>query len=249
MASTLSATKFTAPFVCAWLVALLAVPVCADLKWKLELPGEVEWSKVVWTGSLLVGAKDHITLISPDGSLMWSRTDLKNLAPFNVQSVPGSDAIVVSELVSKIPMRARLSVLNLATGETRWKTDPTMGSNLGGYPIPERDLVLFARDMQGGQGVKAGANLSAFNLNSGEVLWTQRLGSMGSLPSHVSDSGGFIPTTDLSGHPPPVIQGDLFIWQAGDLFAVDLTSGELRWRYKLKAKNPQLKNAFARPIV
>jgi outer membrane protein assembly factor BamB len=81
------------------------------------------------------------------------------------------------------------------------------------------------------------------------MLWTVRLGSMGSLPSHISDAGGFIPTTDLSGHPLPVVDGDLCIWQVGDLFAIDLVSGELRWRYKLKAKNPQLKNAFARPIV
>ena len=232
----------------ALLVSLTATVAAADELWRTPLPQEAEWSRVTWTGSLLVGGKDTLTHINGDGAVLWSRDDLGRLAPFNVQTVPGSDALLVNRLVSKIPPKSQLTVVAQSTGETIWATDEVIGNNLGAYPVLERQMVIFARDAaQAGQ--KAGSYLSALDLTSGEVKWETRVGRVGSLPVHVSDAGGFIPATDLSGHPQPVVVGDTFLLQAGNLFAVDLESGELKWEYKLKAHNAALKNAYAQPIV
>ena len=231
---------FLVSFSCAW--------ATADEVWRTALPQEAEWSRVTWTGSLMVGSKDTLTHINSDGAVLWSRDDLGRLAPFNVQTVPGSDALLVNRLVSKIPPKSQLTVVAQSTGETLWATDEVIGSNLGAYPILDRGMVVFARDAAQA-GKKAGSYLLALDLASGEVMWETRIGKVGSLGVHVSDAGGFIPATDLSGHPQPVIEGDTFLLQAGNLYAVDLTNGELKWEFKLKAHNPALKNAFARPIV
>ncbi|MCH8278603.1 MAG: PQQ-binding-like beta-propeller repeat protein [Proteobacteria bacterium] len=80
-------------------------------------------------------------------------------------------------------------------------------------------------------------------------MWRTKLASVGGLPTHPSDIGGFIPSPDLNGHSQPLFLDGQMILAAGDLFAIDLNDGSLRWRAKLKASIPNLKNTYAQPIL
>ena len=89
----------------------------------------------------------------------------------------------------------------------------------------------------------------AYSLDTGEEHWRSKIGSVGSLPTHASDLGGFIPSPDLNGHPQPVVTDDTFILVAGNLIALNLNDGSELWRAKLKASVPNLKNSYAQPVL
>jgi len=219
-------------------------------KYELDLPGEMQWSKVTPVGSLLVGGKGFLALYQSDeGDELWVRRDLKNLAAFNVQAVPGAPLLVISELVSKIPIKSRLQVVDLMSGETLWDTGVVIGNNLGGYALPAIGNVIFVREVTGQPGIKSGTYVGAFDLQTGEEKWSTRIGSMGVLPTHAIDDNGFISGRDLSGHPPPLVTEDSFLLFAGGIYSLDLASGALNWHYKLKAGNPTLKHTYAQPII
>lgn len=218
--------------------------------YELDLPGEMQWSKVTFDGSLLVGGKGFLARYQADtGDELWVRRDLKNLAAFNVQAVPGAPMLVISELVSKIPIKSRLQVMDLMSGETLWDTGVVLGNNLGGYAVPAIGSVIFVREVTGQRGTKSGTYVSALDLRTGNEKWNTRIGSMGVLRTHAIDDNGFISGQDLSGHPPPLVTDDSFLLFAGGIYSLDLASGTLNWHYKLKAGHPTLKHTYAQPII
>ncbi len=239
-------------FISFFVLALIghAQPAIAAPQFSTNLPGEMRWSQLTDIGTLLVGGKGYLTHVDTEsGEPLWSRTDLGHLAPFNVRPVAGSPYLVISEQVGKIPPKSRLQMLDVMTGETLWDTGQTLGNNLAGFPIPQKQLVLFVRDITGVKGKKPGAYLSALQMASGDLIWETRIGAVSSLPTHAMNDSGFIPALDLSGHPDPIVHEDQFILIAHDIRSFDLNSGALNWHYKLKGSHPQLKRTYAQPIV
>jgi len=231
------------------LVAFGANSFAQDPVFDHELPDEMKWSKVTPVGSLIVGGEKYLAHYQADGEKLWFRDDMTNLAQFSVRVVPGLPYVVVSELISKIPLKSSLQVLDLMTGETIWDTGETYGSNLGGFAMPETNSVVFIRDISGEKDLKAGTYISKYDLATGDVFWQTRIGGVGTLKRHNIDDNGFISGQDLSGHPAPIVTDDRFLLFAGDIYSFDLESGSLQWHYKLKAGHPTLKRAYARPIL
>jgi outer membrane protein assembly factor BamB len=222
----------------------------SNVVWRQPLAEEVKWSQLTSTGTLIVAGKRSLVHVDTgSGKSLWRRDDLGALAPFNVRLVPGLPYVVISEHVGKLPPKSQLTVLDFETGETIWETGITIGSNLGGYPIPERALAIFVREITGAKGIKPGTYVSAHKLETGEEIWSLRIGGVGALPLHASDDSGFLSNRDLGGHPSPLLVGDYFILPAGDLYAFDIAKGEQVWRFKLKGGHPSLKRTYASPVL
>ncbi|NKB97132.1 MAG: PQQ-binding-like beta-propeller repeat protein [Pseudomonadales bacterium] len=227
-----------------------AKPIQATVLFEADLPSEMKWSKLTDVGTLIVAGSEYLTHVDHEsGATLWRRDDLGTLAPFNVRAVPNSPYLVVSEQVSKIPPKARLQVLDFMTGETLWDTGSQIGNNLAGFPLPGGTEVVFVREISGAKGVKPGTYLSKLRLSDGREIWRTRIGAVGALPKHPMNDSGFLPVMDLSGHPEPVVNENTFILPAGDLWAFDLVTGAEKWRVKLKAGRPNLKNTYARPLL
>ena len=62
---------------------------------------------------------------------------------------------------------------------------------------------------------KPGVYVVGYALATGEELWRTKLASVGGLPTHASDIGGFIPSPDLNGHPQPLFLDGQMILAAG----------------------------------
>lgn len=218
--------------------------------WSTPLAQEVQWSRLTPAGSLLVAGKNTLAHVDTrSGEVLWQRDGMNNLAPFNLRFAGSAPMVLISQLVSKIPMQNRLAMLDLGTGETLWDTGVRNGSSLGGYTYPERDLAIFVREAAGEPGIKNGTYVSAHDLTSGELRWLTRIGGMGSLPTHMIEDNGFISGMDLSGHPDPILSDDTLYLVAGDIRAFSLADGALKWHYKLKASNPALKRTYAQPVL
>jgi len=215
--------------------------------WQFTFDDESLWSRLTYAGTLLAASERQLAHIDPStGEAFWVRNDLSKLAQFNVNDVAGTPFLVISERLGNVPPKSRLQVLNLSTGETIWDMGQFAGGGLGTYPVPQNNLLVYVVEMSA---KKPGTYVIGFNLETGEELWRTKIGSVGHLPTHYSDIEGFIRTQDLNGHPPPLFTDELMILAAGDFYAFDLATGELRWRYKAKASSPSLKNTYARPII
>ncbi|MFV2090672.1 MAG: PQQ-binding-like beta-propeller repeat protein, partial [Pseudomonadales bacterium] len=218
--------------------------------WSSALSGEVEWSRLTPAGSLIIAGDNYVSHINTrSGEQLWSRDKMHNLGPFNIRFAGTAPVMVVSQLVGKMPMRNRLQVLDLASGETLWDTGVRNGINLGGYTVPGKDLVLFVRESTGERGVKNGTYISAHRLSTGELKWDTRLGGMGLLPTHMIDDNGFVSGMDLSGHPEPIITDDTLYLVAGDIRSISMADGTVNWHYKLKGSVPNLKHTYAQPVL
>ena len=219
----------------------------AEPTWQFAFGDESLWSRLTYAGTLLAASERQLAHIdSATGEAFWIRDDLGKLAQFNVNDVSGTPYLVISQRLGNVPPKSRLQVLNVSTGETVWDMGQFAGSGLGTYPVPQNNLLVYVVEMSA---KKPGTYVIGINIETGEELWRTKIGSVGHLPTHYSDIEGFIRTQDLNGHPPPLITDEQIILAAGDLYAFDLATGELRWRYKAKASSPNLKNTYARPIM
>ena len=236
-----------------WPFSALFLSFCAnsaDLAWQQPLDEASNWSRLTFAGTLLVAGERQLVHIDPrSGSALWVREDLPPLAQFNVHDVPGTSYLVINAQTDRSPATTRLQVMNIGTGRTLWDTGDVGGTALGAYPVSGKNLLLSAANLKKDGEIKAGLYVTARSLDSGEIIWRTMLGKSGSLPVHSSDTGGSLRTRDFSGHPRPVVTDDTFILVAGDLVALDLASGEEKWRFKLKAANSSLKNTYAQPLV
>ncbi|MDH3433400.1 MAG: PQQ-like beta-propeller repeat protein, partial [Gammaproteobacteria bacterium] len=218
-----------------------------ELAWQQTLPEETIWSRLTFAGTLLVASENQLVHFdSSTGEVIWQRDDMHELAQFDVRDVRGAGHLVINERLSTRPKKSRLQLLDLGSGKSIWDSGELAGSVLGSYPVPRKNLLVAALSLQSDGETKSGVYLAAYALTDGEEIWRTRLGGKNSLPLHRSDASNM---QDLSGHPRPVVTDDIFVLVAGDLLAVDLTSGEEAWRFDLNASVDNLKQTYAQPLL
>jgi outer membrane protein assembly factor BamB len=228
-----------------------------EANWEQELGSDYVWSQVTEMGTLLVSTEKSLLNIKPeDGSILWQREDMAELAPFNVNPIVGTPLIIVNEFEGTIPPKARLQVIDMITGKNLWDTGVIKGANLGAVPVPEHNLVLYGiqyhvvPEGENRKDLKPGSYVTAFAMDSGEVVYDSRQDHLDKATRHISDStGGWIPDTDLSGHPMPVVEDGIIYLPYTGLTAINLETGETLWHTSFKTAHPSYKLTNARPII
>lgn len=218
-----------------------------ELAWHQTMPGDIAWSRLTITGTLLVASDNELTHVDPStGEIIWQRRDLLKLSQFDVRNVGGEPVVVINQRLDARGRQSRLLALDVWSGENLWNSKDLDGYVLGNYALPRRNLLVSAQSLRSAGDDKSGIYLVAYSLDSGDERWRLRVGSTSSLPKHRSERGSI---QDFSGHSQPVVTNDAFILTAGELIAVDIASGNELWRFKLRGSRKDIKQAFAQPVL
>lgn len=230
----------------------LAQPESEQSLWTKNLEEKVGWSKLSSAGTLLIGTSTRIQhLDTESGDTLWSVDTQKELAPFNIHDIEGSGYLVIAEQYQNIPPKTRLSSYELMTGQLIWETPDLLASNLAVIPDLERGQILYIGAFPGSPKDKtSGTLIRAYDLASGEMRFQTEYAKFNALKMHRTDTAGWLSSAmDLSGHAPPLIDGEVMYLPYRGLTAVNLTSGEIIWDYAFKTVDSGLKNTTGSPVI
>lgn len=227
----------------------LSLPLLANEPlWTHTLDAKVEWSTVTTAGTLLVNSGTTITHLDPDsGAVLWSKTTDKKLAPYNFHDLEGSGYLLIAEQFANIPPKTRLSMYDLLSGDTIWESPELAAGNLAVIPDLERGQLLFIGAFTGTREQQETGNLlQAYDIGTGALRYQTSLAKLNAFPMHLTDSAGwFAPTTDLSGHARPLIDGNRLYLSYNGLMAVNLDDGSILWNQEFDTVDPGLKQSMS----
>lgn len=151
-------------------------------------------------------------------------------------------------IVSKNNMSStKVTVVNLDTGKTEWETDKLKGATIGIFPVYEKDLVLLFTS-KSSTAAKDKPDMYAFQLSTGKPLWEGEFAA--SVDLHFTENKKrFIQHYDLSGHMPPVSEGDAIYFTFAGLHKYDLNTGKLLWGVPYDVTEGKLKRANAQAVI
>lgn len=238
---TTAALALAAPFVLSAAVAEAA----ASKLWSAKLPDKLTWQRVTELGTLLVGTKGSVLSYDPQtGKPLWVRDDIDNVAPFNVREIQGTPAILVVQQTGSIPPKSKGFALDVSTGKTLWEMPEIMGSYLGSFAIPEKNMAVFFVQ-QFGQAEGDGIFVKAVNAYDGKLLWSTRYGDANDIQLHLAENSGiFFVKMDLSGHQSPLLAGDRLLLPFQGVHAFDTATGKLLWGVPFQPSNKGLKLSY-----
>lgn len=214
----------------------------------IQLPDKAKWHRMTDLGLLLVGTDDALLLVNGEsGQVQWKRDDIGKSLPYNVRDIAGSPVVLVNDWSGTMSSSVSAQGLNIATGETVFRTEPENGQSLGLYTVPGRDMVLsIAQLAQEGSGIYA----TAFETTTGRRLWRTKIAGMMGFQLYPAETGGFIVTKqDLSGHQDPVFDADTAYLPFQGLMALDLATGAIRWNNEFSTAHKELKKAYSAPVL
>jgi outer membrane protein assembly factor BamB len=231
------------------MVLLFLVVAARELRaggvlWSLKSPQEVKWHRVTSVGSLVVGMDDAVTCYSPDnGQALWQRPELKKVSEFQVTEVVGTPVLLIGDTEGS---KAKLYALDILTGKSIWESERIKGAAVGVAPIYEKSMVLLLT-IRDSKMSKDKPDMIAFDLASGEVLWESEFADKVDL--HAVGARTFITRYDLSGHQPPVADGDSLYFTYAGLHRYDLATGKLLWSVPYDVTEGKLKRGNAQAVV
>lgn len=223
----------------------------AGMGWETPLDFKMKWSQVTLFGTLVVGSDKGLASYNPEtGEQQWIREDLKKLAPFDVREVTGYPILILGKDEGFGGTKAEVEALNMATGETLWKSDKVSGAPLGVYTVPGKAQVLLFINLINEEGKDPGIYVMSFNAQTGEKEWQTEYNDKANIPLHLADNAGaFYPRADFSGYQDPVFEGEMAYVTFKGLHAINLTTGALAWGIDFKPAHKSLKKAYAAPEI
>lgn len=188
---------------------------------------------------LLVASKTELAAIDPvTGTARWTRKDLPDLHGVALD-------IVGSTGYGVITRGARMEIIDLRTGDTRWDTGAlSLLAARGWLGLPGEDTLVLMY----GRTAESATTLMAVEVGTGKVRWRQD--SLFALEPKVFGTGG---VSYLLGHQLPLGGPDstlvLYLSPEGPICVHALT-GALLWRAGglRDAKIPTLRDGYARMI-
>ena len=214
----------------------------------IALPAKATWHRLTDLGLLLVGTPEALLLINGEtGQIQWQRDDIKKTQAYNVRAVEGSPIILVNDWSGAFEAKVSSQGLNVATGETVFRTEPEKGQNLGLFPTPDGRAVLNLSQLWlPEQGVFA----TLYDTASGTQIWRTRIAKPSGIQTFMADgSGAFSARMDLSGHQDPLFTPDTVYLPYAGLMALDLKTGAQKWDLPYKTADQNLKRAYATPVI
>ncbi len=129
------------------LAALIATapPATTSPIWTFTAPRDIVFFRLTPLGTLVVSTADGLVGVDPaNGAVTWRREDIRGLPGTRFQSVPGSGMALVNVGGATRSGAARIELLDLETGRTRWDSrDLGIGAALGHLFVPHRQLVVM----------------------------------------------------------------------------------------------------------
>ncbi|WP_223669648.1 outer membrane protein assembly factor BamB [Kangiella shandongensis] len=195
-----------------------------DIVWEVNLEQPLSGGITANAGLVAVGSKKAqvIVLNVDDGSELW-RADVSS----EVLAKPAIDGTKVVVRTSD----GRIFALDITDGEQEWFYDrviPNLTIRGTSAPLATNGVVLTGF---------ANGKLAAFNLESGDMLWEQRISS----PRGSSEISRIV-DVDAT----PVVYSDTLYAAGynGYAIAMDLTTGRYLWREELSTVKDLLVDAF-----
>lgn len=235
--------------VCALLAgALLATTALGAPLWSHKPASDIKWYRVTDVGSVLVGAKGALYALDGEtGREAWSRSDLAGAEEFEVDTIPGTPLVFVSDTSGKIRKGTKLYALDLLSGQTIWETEKLKGATVAVEPVYEKDLVLLVT-VENNSANRAKPKITALRMTTGELVWEADYPDSVDLYA-VERGSKWFPKFDLSGANPPVYDEDSVYFTYAGLHRYALADGRLLWGTKYDVTEGSIKRGNAQALI
>lgn len=220
----------------------------AQSLWTHRPTEDIKWYRLNESGTLLVGTDNTIYELDPEsGQTVWKRDDMKGINEFQVQEIPSTPLLLVSQNSGKFTKGTKLFALDVLTGQTVWETDKLKGSTVQVTPIYDRDMVVIMTVTDNSR-QKDKPDLIALKLSDGTALWESEFTD--SVDLYGMERGSkYFPKFDLSGAQPPIYDGDSLYMTYAGLHRFDLNTGKLVWRVAYDVTEGKIKRGNAQAII
>lgn len=235
--------------ICLSLLAVAPLRVsAATTLWTHHPTQDIKWYRLTNLGTLLVGTETGMYVLGPDdGQIVWHRDDLKGIAEYQTQEIPGTPLLLASNNSGKFQKSTKLFALNLLTGETVWETERLKGATVQVTPIYDKDMVLLMTITDNSR-TKDKPDMTALKLSTGEFLWESQFTENVDLYG-IERGSKFFPKYDLSGAQPPIYDQDSVYFTYAGLHRFNLADGKLVWKLPFDVTEGKLKNANAQALI
>src|SRR5882672_2407570 len=191
--------------------------------WSYKHGQEIKWHRVSAAGDVIGASHGSVFCVDPEtGKNKWRRDDLQGISASQAVEVDGTPFLIVSK---NSLSSTKVTVVNVDSGKTEWETDKLKGATVGVFPVYEKDMVILFTS-KASTAVKDKPDMYAFQLSTGKALWDGDFAA--SVDLHFSENKKrFIQKYDLSGHMPPVSEGDAIYFTFAGLHKYDLNTGKI----------------------
>lgn len=227
---------------------LAAVTALGGPIWSHKPTNDIKWYRVTDVGSLLVGAKGSLYALDGDsGQQIWSRADLAGAEEFEIDIIPGTPLLFVSDTSGTFTKGTKLYAVDLITGQNIWETDKLRGATVTVEPVYEKDLVLMVT-VENNRANKAKPKITALRMTTGEFIWEA------DYPDNVDLYGiergsKYFPKFDLSGANEPIYDADSVYFTYAGLHRYGLEDGKLMWGTKYDVTEGSIKRGNAQALI
>ncbi len=180
--------------------------LAGSMLWNKKFDQEINWHRVSHLGTLLVATDTSLACLDPaSGDPLWKRDDLPKVAEWDVEEIAGTPIVLVHLNQGTVQAKTMLRAVDLLSGKDLWQTEELRGVTVESFPVYDRNFVLMIT--MPAPAAKSKLDLAALELTTGKALWQAPFEEKVDL--HVSEaSGRFLVKYDLSGHQPPLYDGD-----------------------------------------
>ena len=227
---------------------LLAQTALGAPLWTHRPASDIKWYRVTDVGSLLVGAKGSLYALDGEtGRQVWARADLAGAEEFEVDTIPGTPLLFVSDTSGTFRKGTKLYALDLLSGQNIWATEKLKGATVAVEPVYERDLVLLVT-VENNSANRARPRITALRMTTGELVWESDYPDSVDLYG-IERGGKYFPKFDLSGANPPLYDADSVYFTYAGLHRYSLEDGRLLWGAKYDVTEGSIKRGNAQAVI
>jgi outer membrane protein assembly factor BamB len=224
-----------------------ALALTAADRWTHSAADNVKWMRVMYSGNFVYATDGGVYAVDPaSGQKAWSREDLKKVQEFNVEEVPGSPLLFISDNTGGLRSKARLVALDLTSGETVWESEQLRGSIVDLVPAYSKNMVMMVTLPEAGGKTKLA--ITAFHMPDGKVMWESGIEDKADF-FIAEKSTGLFKKLDLSGHAPPTVTDGAVYFAYAGIHKVDLATGKMLWKSAYDVTEGAYRHANASPMV
>lgn len=235
---------------CSLVVCLLlaAVTTMGGPLWSHKPANDIKWYRVTDVGTVLVGARGSLYLLDGEnGNQVWARTDLAGAEEFEIDTIPGTPLLFVSDTSGAFTKGTKLYCVDVITGQNIWATEKLKGATVAVEPVYEKDLVLLVT-VENNRANKAKPKITALRMTTGELIWEA------DYPDNVDLYGiergsKYFPKFDLSGANAPIYDTDSVYFTYAGLHRYSLEDGKLQWGTKYDVTEGSIKRGNAQALI